>query len=308
VSVIITCYNQGRFLEEAIGSVCSQTYDPLEIIVIDDGSTDNTAEVAAQYSMIRYVNQRNLGLSAARNRGIRESKGAYLVFLDADDRLLPKAIEAGVTALARNPSCAFVFGDYRHIALDGSILWEPRREQTHADYLALLARNFIGMHGTVMYRSKLFDDVGPFDAGLKACEDYELYLRVSRQSPICHHGVLVAEYRQHHDSMSRDTAQMLRAVLSVLRSQKKHFTKDESYRRAYKQGLREFAAGYAVRLCTQIWVQLGQRDGRKRAFNGFIVLCRHYPLGTLRIVMEALVRKLRKFKASGRAAPDRVAE
>src|SRR6266513_5232454 len=96
VSVIIPCYNQAHFLHEAIESVLAQTYSNREIIVVDDGSTDNTATVARCHSPPRYIYQENAGPSAARNTGFEQSRGEYLVFLDADDRLLPEALEIGV--------------------------------------------------------------------------------------------------------------------------------------------------------------------------------------------------------------------
>src|SRR5690349_15716190 len=94
VSIIIRCYNQGHFLGEAIDSALRQTYPHVEIIVIDDGSTDNTAEVVARYRGVRSIRQPNLGRCAAGNTGLGESRGEYLVFLDADDRLLPDAVES----------------------------------------------------------------------------------------------------------------------------------------------------------------------------------------------------------------------
>src|SRR5215211_9350661 len=96
VSVVIPCYNQAHFLGEAIESVLSQSYRNFEILVVDDGSTDNTSEVASRYERVRIVRQENRGLSGARNRGLREAKGEYVVFLDADDRLLPGALEASL--------------------------------------------------------------------------------------------------------------------------------------------------------------------------------------------------------------------
>src|ERR687890_1245755 len=99
VSVVIPCYNQAHFLGEAIESVLAQSYKDFEIIVVDDGSPDNTSEVAARYPGVRCVRQENQGLAGARNTGIRESKGEYLVFLDADDRLLAEALEVGVKNL-----------------------------------------------------------------------------------------------------------------------------------------------------------------------------------------------------------------
>src|SRR5919107_192619 len=103
VSVVIPCYNQAHFLSEAIESVLAQTYPYFEIIVVDDGSTDNTSEVAGRYSGVRCIRQDNQGLSGARNSGLRHSKGEYLVFLDADDRLLPQALEVGLECLRAYP-------------------------------------------------------------------------------------------------------------------------------------------------------------------------------------------------------------
>src|ERR687898_3616338 len=103
VSVVIPCYNQARFLGEAIESVLAQSYPHFEVIVVDDGSTDNTSEVAASYAGVRYIRQENQGLAGARNAGIRRSRGSYLVFLDADDRLLADALEAGLASLEEHP-------------------------------------------------------------------------------------------------------------------------------------------------------------------------------------------------------------
>src|SRR5829696_6977365 len=128
VSVVIPCYNQAHFLEEAIESVLAQSYKDFEIIVIDDGSTDDTGEVAGRYPRVRLFRQDNQGLAAARNAGLWRSKGEYLVFLDADDRLLPWALEVGLKHLRAHPECAFVSGYYRPIAVDGSPLPLPLQQ------------------------------------------------------------------------------------------------------------------------------------------------------------------------------------
>src|SRR5436190_9110386 len=125
VSVIIPCYNQAHFLNEAIQSALAQTYSHREIFIVDDGSTDNTAEVAAGFASARYIRQENSGVSAARNTGLKESRGEYLVFLDADDRLLPEALEIGVDCLHRHPECAFASGHSRFITADGALLPTP---------------------------------------------------------------------------------------------------------------------------------------------------------------------------------------
>src|SRR5215204_1328714 len=121
VSVVIPCYNQAHFLGEAIESVLAQSYPNFEIIVVDDGSPDNTSEVAASYPRVRLVRQENQGLSAARNSGLARSEGEYVVFLDADDRLLPGALQAGLECFEAHPKCAFVYGRCSRIRRDGTL-------------------------------------------------------------------------------------------------------------------------------------------------------------------------------------------
>src|SRR5215218_8479223 len=208
VSVVIPCYNQAHFLGEAIESVLAQSYPHLEIVVVDDGSPDHTREVAARYPGVRYVRQENQGLAAARNTGLRHSTGDYLIFLDADDRLLPGAVMAGMATMQAHPECAFAFGKWRLIAVDGSPL--PKLplapiEVIGDPYVSLLQRNHIEMHATVMYRKAVLEVVGDFDHSVNPCADYDLYLRIARQHPICSYGAIVAEYRQHGANMSRDS-------------------------------------------------------------------------------------------------------
>src|SRR5688500_1326709 len=110
VSVIIPCYTHGLYLGDAIESVLRQSWSNLEVIVVDDGSEDDTAAVAARYSGVRYIRQRNQGLAAARNAGAAASSGDFLIFLDADDRLAPGAIEAGMRCFTENPGSGLVYG------------------------------------------------------------------------------------------------------------------------------------------------------------------------------------------------------
>src|SRR5262245_8511327 len=107
VSIVIPCFNQARFLATAIESALAQTDQRCEIIVVDDGSTDDTRTVAAEYPTVTCISQTNAGLPAARNCGLRRSTGEYVIFLDADDRLLAEAAKRGVGELLRNPDCAF---------------------------------------------------------------------------------------------------------------------------------------------------------------------------------------------------------
>jgi glycosyltransferase involved in cell wall biosynthesis len=221
VTVVIPCYNQASYLGEAIESVRAQTYRGFEIVVVDDGSTDATAAVAGSHPEVRLLRQRNAGLSAARNAGLELSRGGYLVFLDADDRLLPNALRDGVDSLARHPEAAFTSGHFRFIRGDGSTKSEFAQEPIECPpYEGMLRGNYIGMHSTVMFRRAIFDKVGSFDTSLHSCEDYDLYMRITRRYAVARHDRLVAEYRRHDASMSVRAGRMLDTALDVLAAQR----------------------------------------------------------------------------------------
>ena len=294
ISVIIPCYNQAHYLGEAISSVIYQTYPNLEVIVVDDGSTDETAEVAGRYPQVRCIRQGNQGLSAARNRGLKASRGEYVVFLDADDRLAAGAIGVGAGLLDSHSECAFVSGHYSLIDAEGRPI--PHLASACAEddhYCALLRGNYIGMPATVMYRRSVLEIVKGFDTSRRACEDYELYLRIARRFPVhCHHH-LVGEYRQHGGNMSRNYALMIRSSLSVLRSQWKFVRGDERLERAYREGIRSWQDYYARGLIRQVKTFIGLRDWRNALF-GSLVLLRHHPRAFTHRAAPGLIRKVFK--------------
>jgi glycosyltransferase involved in cell wall biosynthesis len=306
VSVVIPCYNQAHFLGEAIESVLSQTYPHFEIIVVDDGSTDNTSEVASDHQKVRLIRQENQGLSAARNAGLYQSRGEYIVFLDADDRLLPEALEVGVKELGAHPKCAFVFGYHNNIATDGSPLATSHPPHNEPDqYLALLHRCYIRMHA-VMYRRSVFETVGGFDTSLGASEDYDMYLRIAREYPVYHHDEVVAEYRRRHGAnMTGNPALILGTSVSVHRSQRKHIKGNKQYREAYKAGLRRRQWTHGDRLVGEVRARAREHEW-KRALGGALILLRYYPRGLPLLLLserrmerrrparrlEALVREL----------------
>jgi len=234
VSVIIPCFNHGKFLPDAVASVRSQNYAATEIIIIDDGSTDNTQQIAQKLTGVKYIHQKNQGLSSARNNGVRQSAGEYLVFLDADDWLLPNAISINLTFLQQDASLAFVSGAHEKVFVETGekVLTSQIINENH--YWYFLQGNYIGMHATVMYRRSVFESF-KFDETLKACEDYDLYLKIARKFPILHHTQEIAAYRIHNTNMSGNIPMMLDAVLSVLTRQKESLY-NTSERAAYKKG------------------------------------------------------------------------
>ncbi len=252
VSVVIPCFNHREFLAEAIRSVREQDYPSVEIIVVDDGSTDGSADVATAFPEVRVIRQRNQGLSAARNAGLATSRGEYLLFLDADDRYVPGAISASMRFILEHRECGMVYGRFNVMNPRGAVLHEgsaPAVPRNH--YEELLRTNYVIMHGTALYRREVFDRVGRFDPALGASEDYDMYFRVARAFPILRHGAMVADVRKGHTSMTRDATRMLHFSLEVLRRQKPHAERSERLRKAYAEGLSFWRSWYGARIARQ---------------------------------------------------------
>lgn len=284
VSVVIPCFNQAPFLTEAIESALDQTYPHVEIIVVDDGSTDNTSEIATRYPGVRCVRQENRGLAGARNTGLRRSNGEYLVFLDSDDRVLPDAIQIGLETLAARPECAFVSGEIRVIAQDGGVLWERQPQPAERDsYAALLRWNYIATPAVVLFRRAVFETLGVFDTRVDACADYEIYLRIARTYPVCSHDRAMIDYRLHGGNMSRNPELMLETWLKVLRAQRRYVRRDPRLRAAYREGFRVGRREFGKRLVQAVRDRISERRWRAAA-RGLAALTRLYPGGVASLV------------------------
>ncbi|MGE0705731.1 MAG: glycosyltransferase [Vicinamibacterales bacterium] len=278
MSIVIPCFNQARFLGDAIGSALAQSYPCVEIVVVDDGSDDDRVREVAMDSGCRYVRQNNLGLSNARNRGFAESRGEYVVFLDADDRLLPSAVAIGAEELRRRPDCAFVSGDHRYINGDGAVLREWQRPPIERDHYAeLLAGNFIGNAAAVMFRRSPLVAAHGFDPSVPECEDYDVYLRIARRSPVYAHNRLVSEYRKYPGTMSDDPARMLRGAIRVLRKQRPHVSGNVRLREAYQRGLRFWRTYYGPDACAASYAHRRTAGQRLRGWRELAVLAMYAP-------------------------------
>ena len=290
VSIVIPCYNQARFLGDALASAFAQTLPAAEVIVVDDGSTDDIETVAGRYPGARLIRQPNAGLAAARNRGLSEAAGDFLVFLDADDRLLTHAVDVGARALQRNPDCVMTFGYCRLVDVAGMPL--PVAQEIYGGedtYPSLLRNNFIWTPASVMWRRSVFERVGGFDPRVSPAADYDMYLRVTRQFPVCCHHTLVAEYRKHDANMSHDSALMLGAVLKVLRAQRRYIAGVPPYRRAWLDGLRAWQEFYGDEIVNELRAALRVGHRRRTALVTLRQLLRMYPRG----VVKHALRKLR---------------
>ena len=205
ISVVIPTWNRAEHVIRAIGSVLGQSVQPGEVVVVDDGSEDGTAErVLNTFPEVRLLRQSNLGVSAARNRGICESSGEWIAFLDSDDEWLPDKLAMQMELLRLQP-------DLRACHTEEIWIRNGRRVnpmQKHAKpsgwiFTHCLPRCCVSPSSVLLHRS-VFDSVGNFDESLPACEDYDLWLRVFQQYPIgLVNAPLVTKYGGHADQLSR---------------------------------------------------------------------------------------------------------
>jgi glycosyltransferase involved in cell wall biosynthesis len=291
VAVVIPCYKQAHFLGDAIESTLKQTLAPSEVVVIDDGSPDDVHEVAARFPGVRYIRQRNQGLSAARNTGIRATTSELLVFLDSDDRLLPHALERGVTHHLRHPECGFVAGRMHVIAADGSPLrrWKPF--PVTDDNFAQLLIDHCGIYPlTVMYRRSAIEAVGgAFDTSLRSAEDWDMDLRLAHRFPFHLYNEPIAEYRKHGNNMTRNAPVMMKSIIRVLRAQRELTRRKPPLELARRQGIARARGYFTEQVITQIHEELTARRWRT-AVAKIAMLLRWHP----RVVVERIALKWEK--------------
>lgn len=218
VSVVIPTYNAAAFVGQAIKSVLAQTYRDVEVIVVDDGSTDQTQSILSRFGApVRCIRQANQGVAVARNCGIHESRGRYVAFLDADDTWLPGKLERQVAALEAYPDCAACYAAFTRVDWELrpiGISRSPRQAATLPDLL--LNGNVIGSICTVLIERELFDRVGGFDPQLSQCADWDMWIRLAVHTAFLYVDEPLVTYRQHEANMSRDARLLETDSLRVL--------------------------------------------------------------------------------------------
>jgi len=183
VSIIIPAYNAERFIKRVLESALAQTYKNIEIIVIDDGSTDKTAEIVKNYKdpRIIYLYQKNQGQGPARNNGIKKSQGEYITFLDADDYYFPEKVEKQVRFLENHPEYQAVYCNALHFYSDNPTVFFKKKGNFHSGdiFKDLLESSYINPNTIMVYR-KVLDKAGLFNENRYYPEDWELWLKISR--------------------------------------------------------------------------------------------------------------------------------
>ncbi len=220
VSVVIPTYNYAQYIEEAIGSVLAQTYRDYEIIVVDDGSTDDTKGIISQYGPdVKYIYQKNQGTCAARNTGIRNSKGEYIAILDSDDLWLPSKLEKQIKLFEANSRLGLVYSD--GLVFGEELAWDDLSFGGNMNFYRgrifdkLILGNFIPCLSVVIKRS-CFDKVAPFDIDLDFSGDWDMWLRISLHYEVDYVDELLVKYRKHRGSLGTKTEMMEEVSLKVL--------------------------------------------------------------------------------------------
>ncbi|MBI5568276.1 MAG: glycosyltransferase family 2 protein [Chloroflexi bacterium] len=219
VSIIIPAYNQAQYLPYALRSALAQTLTAWEAIVVDDGSTDNTREVAASFddARIRYIFQANQGLSGARNTGVRAAQGAYLAFLDSDDELTPEFLRVCVEALTADRALGAVHTATQFIDQAGAVLpHEDAQPLAGEAFQHKLCQGGFFPPVSVMARADCVREAGLFDTTLTSLEDWDVWLKIARRHPMRGLGQPLVRYRVYPGSMSTNAPRMLANRLAVI--------------------------------------------------------------------------------------------
>lgn len=209
VSVVITAYNYAAYLPTAVESVLSQTYKNIEVIIVNDGSTDNTDEVVRphlSHKNIKYIKQVNAGQAVAKNCGIKNASGGYIAFLDADDYWRSDKLEKQLNVFANDSAIGVVYSGLKFISPDGEIDNSIILPQMYSGYVLqeLFIDNFIGFSTSVVKR-ECFDKAGLFDEGLAMAIDWDLWLRIACHYKFAYVNEALLFYRYGHANMSQNS-------------------------------------------------------------------------------------------------------
>ena len=210
VSVIIPNYNYASYVREAIDSVLAQDYPSVEVIVVDDGSSDDSRAVIESYGdKVRAIFQQNQGVCATRNNGVKVSRGEFVAFLDADDAWMPSKISRQMERFA-NPDVGLVHVGVSHIDGAGKVIREDveGKEGRVASDLLLLKPVILGGGSGVVIRRHIFDAVGGFDTRLSTSADWELYYRIATRCEVAFVPEALVRYRVHGSNMHNNIAAM----------------------------------------------------------------------------------------------------
>lgn len=272
VSIVIPTYNRADYIVEAIESALGQTVPALEIVVVDDGSTDNTAEIVASFNSdkIRYIKKEHTCAPDTRNRGIDEAKGEFILWLDSDDVLMPHTHEAYQYLLSAYPDVDVAYGNLVEIDSDGNETFS----YTYPDYYEnnqrlmerLLAKSRLPNPAT-MVKKTLYDKHGGYNVDFKRAHDYEFWSRVAPYVTAKHSGVVTCRYRIHGGNMSCDEMVPDRAPeIKIAKYILKQYSLDQLFPNLAWSDY-QFASAQAFTLIGEVFLQYNDCDLAQKYIN-----------------------------------------
>jgi len=308
VSVVIPAFNASDTIRGTLSSVSQQTYGNLDIVVVDDGSTDNTSVLVRHHALsdvrIRLIQKSNAGVASARNEGIQSSKGKFIAFLDADDLWHPTKIAKQMTALlAGGTETALVYCPFRVIDINGNVLTSPRKFGVNGWVLYRhFHANVVGNGSSILVRKDVLEEVGGFDtrlreAGAEGCEDLLLQLRIAARYRFGEVPEYLVGYRRRPESMSSNAEQMIRSGALAMRIALSecvdipNLSEDAILHRHEWQRLRNAARqGQIAATLRQFWRQLAANPGLAATafYNDLLLIAPRIP----DLVWSRLIRRL----------------
>jgi GT2 family glycosyltransferase len=283
ISIVIPCFARSRadadLLDETLSTVSCQTRQDFEVVVVDDGSPYNLEPVVRSYERTTMIRRQNGGSALARNTGIAAARGRYFVFLDADDHLLPSALDVGVQHLLEKPWCGWTVGPREEMTFEGSpVPWTVATPPPGSDiYVALLGFEwYIIPPSAAMFRRELVQSVGGFRDPWGA-DDLDFYLRAAKAQPAwCYDSPAVTRYRRYSQSSSRDGERMLNSIRVVYERQRPVVRGDAEAEAAYRAGLSRLTEIFTDCLVENIEDRI--RSGQyRRALRSAALLARERP-------------------------------
>ena len=288
VSVVIPAFNAEATIDETLRSVRSQTHGKLEIVVVDDGSTDATAALAARHASvdprITLIRQKNAGLSASRNRGIEATKGPFIAPIDADDLWAPNKIERQLRAITSGERIGLVYSWVAIIDVESRVVFLDSRSDAEGDVIeALCLRNFVGNGSSPLMDRQAVSMAGGYDETLRGCEDYKLYFRIAERYRFALIRDYLIGYRDLPNSLSSNFDLMLDA----------HARCEIEFGAAYPQWTSKLRRNRTrlIRFMASRSHRAGNRSQTKRLLWRMV---REDPLGAISNLAEIGAKRLRR--------------
>lgn len=236
-------YNSAKFLPDSIESILSQTYQPYEIIIVDDGSTDNTKEVISRFiQRIKYIRlEQNRGAPAARNIGIQSAQGKYIAFIDADDIWMPEKLQVNVEYLETHSEVGMIYSKHINIDEEGNFFSDASKKQLPSGniFLRLFSQENFIVTPSVVIREEIFKTIGLFDEQLFNCQDWDMWLRIAFYFPVAGINKPLLKCRRNPRSLSKNRNNVLKYQKAVIDKMYNEFKNKENgiSEKAYRRRL-----------------------------------------------------------------------